>query len=170
MGLGGVGWSGVGLGGVGWAGVGWGGVEVTYPSSLHLGSEHDHHRGALLPGHLPEVCAGVGQRALAGDVAVNQAGGRDLHLRGAEPGVRRTARCVCVCVCVCVRTCVYKSVCVCVCVSVSVCVYKSVCVCVCVCTYVCVCMYERTCEYVCVRMYVRVSMYERMCVCEYVCV
>lgn len=58
---------------------------TTYPSSFHLGCQHDHHRGALLPRHLPEVGASVGQRALARYVAVYQTGSRDLHLcRGRE--------------------------------------------------------------------------------------
>ena len=55
-------------------------LPAAYPASLHLGGQHDHHGGALLPAHLPEVRAGVGQRALARDVAVDQAGGGDLHL------------------------------------------------------------------------------------------
>lgn len=94
---------------------------MTYPSSFHLGCQHDHHRGALLPRHLPEVGASVGQRALARYVAVDQTGSRDLHLcRGREtnrcrdvrsqPSVsvspllpaRRLALCVCR---VCARVC-----------------------------------------------------------------
>lgn len=55
-------------------------VGVTYPAPLHLSGQHDHHRGALLPGHPPEVRAGVGQWALARYVAVYQAGRRNLHL------------------------------------------------------------------------------------------
>lgn len=53
---------------------------MTYPSSFHLCCQHDHHRGALLPRHLPEVGASVGQRALACYVAVYQTGSRNLHL------------------------------------------------------------------------------------------
>jgi hypothetical protein len=56
----------------------------TYPSPLHLSGEHDHHGGALLPGHLPEVWASVGQRALARNVPVDQARRRDLHLQYRE--------------------------------------------------------------------------------------
>lgn len=53
---------------------------MTYPSSFHLCCQHNHHRGALLPRHLPEVRASVGQRALARYVAVYQTGSRNLHL------------------------------------------------------------------------------------------
>lgn len=61
---------------------------MTYPSPFHLCCQHDHHRGALLPRHLPEVGASVGQRALARYVAVYQTGSRNLHLR--RDGKRQT--------------------------------------------------------------------------------
>lgn len=59
-------------------------TQATYPSSLHLRGQHDHHGGSLFPRHLPEVGASVGQRALARYVAVDQAGGRNLHLQEAR--------------------------------------------------------------------------------------
>lgn len=54
--------------------------DETYPSSLHLRGEHDHHVGALFPSHPPEVRAGGGQRALARDVTVYSTGRWDHHL------------------------------------------------------------------------------------------
>lgn len=53
---------------------------MTYPPPFHLCCQHNHHRRALLPRHLPEVGASVGQRALARYVAVYQTGSRNLHL------------------------------------------------------------------------------------------
>lgn len=53
---------------------------LTYPSPLDLRCEHNHHRGTLLPGHLPEVRAGVGQRTLASYVSVYETAGGNLHL------------------------------------------------------------------------------------------
>lgn len=54
--------------------------RYTYTSSFNLSSKHDYHRGALLPCHLPEIWARVGQRPLAGDIAVYETGRRDFHL------------------------------------------------------------------------------------------
>ncbi len=55
--------------------------RYTYTSSLDLSSKHDYQRGALLPRHLPEIRARIGQRPLAGDIAVYETGGRNFHLR-----------------------------------------------------------------------------------------
>ena len=46
----------------------------------YLGGEHDDEPGLLLPHHVPEVSAGVGQRSLCCDVPVHDATARDLHL------------------------------------------------------------------------------------------
>lgn len=69
------------------------GNESTYPSSFDLRRQHDHHGRALFPRHLPEVGASVGQWALARYVAVNQAGGRNLHLRDARHTQQRATLC-----------------------------------------------------------------------------
>ena len=48
---------------------------------LHYSGQHDHECRPLLPDHLPEVCGRLGQWALRGNVAVDDARPGDQHLR-----------------------------------------------------------------------------------------
>lgn len=56
-------------------------LHFTHPSSFHIRCQHDNQGGLLFPHHLPEIRTCVRQWALRCDVAVEDAGFRNVHLK-----------------------------------------------------------------------------------------